>query len=150
MQPLLVDPGSQDRLRARQLHEVIDAGRFAGVLQQQRLRDVTGLVEHRDQVGEVVLVLRVGPTDAAKGRTEQTRAHDHDRRVDLGDQALVGVRVALFDDARYRAVLRVHDASVTRRVLDLGRQDRQRGLGPVSYTHLDVYKRQYFRRMISF
>jgi hypothetical protein len=43
--------------------------------------------------------------------------------------ALVGVRVALFDDARDRAGLRVHDAPVPRRVLDLGRQDRQRGLG---------------------
>ncbi len=125
VQPLLVDPSAQHRLGAGQLHQVIDAGRFGGVLQQQRLRDVAGLVQHGDEVGQVVLVLGVLSTDAAQRRAEQARAHDHDRRVDLGDQPLVGTRVALLDDARDPAVLRVHDASVARRVLDLGGQDGQ-------------------------
>ena len=128
VEPAFVDPSAQHRLGAGQLHEVVDAGRFAGVLEQQCLRDVTGFVQDRDEVGQVVLVLRVVPPDTAQRRAEQARAHHHDRRVDLGDQPLVGARVALFDDPRDRAVLRVHDAPVARRVVRLGGQDGQRRL----------------------
>ena len=65
-----------------------------------------------DDVGEVVLALRVlGAEPAQRGR-EQPAAEAVDRRVHLVDRELVGRGVGLLDDAVDAAVRVAHDAAV--------------------------------------
>ena len=77
-----VDPeglGERVRLRARHRHAVGH--------------------RERDDVGEVVLALRVVVRELREPGLELRRGHDHDAGVRLADRLLGGARVFLFDDA---------------------------------------------------
>ena len=54
-------------------------------------------------VGEVVLALGVDGGEVAQRRAEQVAAERVHARVELGDRALVGGRVALLDDPQHPA-----------------------------------------------
>ena len=68
--PALVDPVPQLGLGHRQLRPVVDPGRLHGVGHGDGLHRVPGLVEHADDVGEVVLALGVGRAHPAERRRQ--------------------------------------------------------------------------------
>ena len=91
--------------------------------------DVAGGAQHPDDVGEVVLALRVLGVEAPQGGGQQAAPEAVDRRVDLGDLELGVVGVGLLHDAVDAAAGVAHDAPVSGRVVELGGEDGGRGVG---------------------
>src|SRR3954447_18478188 len=81
------------------------------VLGRDRDHRVTGLAQHGDGVGQVVLALRVLGAQAPQCRREQAAAEAVDRRVDLGQVELVCSGVGPFDDAVHPTLGIAHDAA---------------------------------------
>ena len=80
------------------------------------------LVENVDEIGEVVLILRVLSADHAQSSPQQTAAHHHDRGVDFVNLTL-GLRgVSLFSDLGDFSVTAVDNPAVARGLIDHGRQ----------------------------
>src|SRR5581483_4545755 len=84
---------------------------------------------HLDDVGQVVLALVVLRREPAQRRREHAAAEAVDRRVPLGDGALVGRGVALFDHAHDVAVLAADDAAVAGGVVGVRGEHRARRTG---------------------
>ena len=100
--PAPVDAAAQHRLRVGELHPIVHAHCFGGVVRRNRDHLVTRGPEHLDRVGEVVLALRVLRAQPAQRGREQVAAEAVDRRVDLVDLALLDVGVGVLDDATRR------------------------------------------------
>ncbi|CAB4780078.1 unannotated protein [freshwater metagenome] len=88
---------------------------------------MTTLVENVDEIGEVVLVLRVLSTDHAKTSPQQTAAHHHDRGVDFVNLAFRFRGVSLFNNLGHFAVAAIDNPAVARGVVDHGRQHGEGG-----------------------
>ncbi len=84
-------------------------------------------MQHRHDVGEVVLALAVLGAQPAERRREQIAAEAVDRGVDLVDLELLGRGVTLLDDASDVAVAIATDASVARGIGEARREQRGRG-----------------------
>ena len=79
-----------------------------------------------DDVGEVVLALRVVGGELAQRGPEQVATERVDARADLVDVEFVGRGVAVFDDPLRLAVVLADDAAVAGRVVDDAREQRGR------------------------
>ena len=79
---------------------------------------------HRDDVGQVVLALRVVVAQAAEPALERRGGRGHHAGVDLADLALRRRRVLVLDDALHRVAI-AHDAPVAAGVGQLDGQQRQ-------------------------
>ena len=73
----------------------------------------------RDDVGQVVLALRVVVPERASHVRQLRGRRGHDAGVDLADRALARRRVLLLDDLPHRAARIAHDAAVAGRVVEL-------------------------------
>ena len=91
--------------------------------------EVPGGAQHADHVGQVVLALPVLGLEPPQRRREEPATEAVDRRVHLGDGELGVVGVGLLDDAIDDAVGVADDAPVPRGVVELGGEDRRRGVG---------------------
>ena len=75
-----------------------------------------------DQVGQVVLALRVCGPDLLSAAKQRLEVESVDAAVDLADLALRRRRVLVLDDRRNRAI-RPDDAAVAVRLVELRRQN---------------------------
>src|SRR5262245_20574715 len=105
--PGAVDARAQRGLGLRQLLAIVDAGDVAEVGLDRR--DADALRGARDDVGQVVLALRVGGAETQHGLAEEVRRPAVDTRVDLRDGLLVRRRVLLLDHADHVAALVAQD-----------------------------------------
>ncbi len=80
---------------------------------------------HRDDVGQVVLALRVVVLQVAEITAQRPRIEGDETGVDLVHAPLVVGRVLVLDDARDGAALVAQHAAVARRVVDQRRQQRE-------------------------
>ena len=90
---------------------------------------MTRAPQHLDHIGEVVLALRVLGAHASQRRREERAPEAVDRRVHLADRELVRIAVGLLDDALNAAARVAHDAPVAGGVVELGGEQRGRGVG---------------------
>ena len=105
-----VDPPAQRRLGLGQLLAIVDA---ADVLEGGfDRRDADAARRARDDVGQVVLALRVAGAEPERRLAEEIGRPAVDAGVDLGDRTLVGRRVLLLDDADHVPALVAQDAAV--------------------------------------
>ena len=116
--PPVVDPGAQLGFGDGELGPVVDLRHLHRVVDLDAVDHVTGLPQHRDDVGEVVLALGVLGNEPAQRRREETAPEAVDRRVDLVDRKLVGRGVELLDDPLDAAARIAHDPSVAGGVVE--------------------------------
>ena len=98
--PPLVYPSPQHGLGRRQLAAVVDPAGLDGLGDHHRDDGVAGVVQHRDDVGQVVLALSVVRAEAAQGRGQHRPAKGVDGGAHLVDGPLLVGGVSLLDDAR--------------------------------------------------
>src|SRR2546425_5995579 len=110
-------------LERRELGLGIDAGDFHRVIHLDRSHAHAFLDRQRDDVGEVILLLRVAVADLADPSIEEPGIERHESGIDLPDRALRARGVLLLRDALYAAARVAHDASVTLRVAHFRRHD---------------------------
>ena len=129
-QPALVGAAPQLGLGPGELHPVVDALGLGRVVRHHALDPVAGVVQHPDDVGQVVLALGVLGAEPAQGGGEHAAAEAVDRRVDLVDGALVLGGVGLLDHPVHPVVGAADDAAVAGRVVEPGGQHGAGRLGP--------------------
>src|SRR5687768_17329290 len=78
-----------------------------------------------DQIGEVILLLRVAVVDLLQPGAEAPRAQGIEAGVDLSDRAFGGRGVAGLHDALDAPAAVAHDAPVRRGVVEIRRQNRE-------------------------
>ena len=122
----------QPAFETRQLGRAVDA-QHLGLVDRLGRADFD-VVGHRvrDDVGQVVLALRVGVRQLGQPLLEPRGRRGHDAGVDLGDLALQRRRVLLFDDGPHQAnavgvagLDVAHDAAVAERVGQIDGQQRE-------------------------
>ena len=102
--------------------------RFDGVFDLDAAEHVAGLAQHADDVGEVVLALRVlGLRRRSAGASRPRRKQKIDGFTSSIASSFGGV--GLLDDALDVAVGVAHDAPVARGVVDAGGEHGGRGVG---------------------
>jgi hypothetical protein len=112
----LGEPALHDALDVRELRAVVDAARVALVGRDDRV-DRHAVGDRRaDDVGQVVLVLRVVRRQLRDPRGEQGGRRREHAGVDLVDRALGGRGIAFLDDALHAARAVAHDAAEARRI----------------------------------
>lgn len=79
-----------------------------------------------DNVSQVLLALGVAPPDAGQRGKQKGSLQAVDAAVHLAYGSLARGGVALFDDAGDMALIVPHDAAVTRRIIQVCRQHRER------------------------
>src|SRR5450432_1573775 len=121
--PAAVDARAHGRLGVGELLAVIDArdvarvGLYSGDADRAR--------GDGDDVGQVVLALRVLGDEPGRRLSQEVRGRGVDAGVDLGERALVGRRVLLLDDTYDVAARVTHDAPVARGVGRRRRDERE-------------------------
>ena len=118
-----VDAPAQRRLGLGELLAIVDAAHvLEGGLDR---RDADAARRARDDVGQIILALRVARAETERRLAEEVGRPAVDPRVDLGDGALVGRRVLLLDDADHVPALVAQDAAVAGGVGRRRRDQRQ-------------------------
>ena len=121
----LVGPLAQARLGGGQLRPVVHAPRLARVLGDDADHPVAGLGQHLDDVGQVVLPLRVVRVHHAQRRGQEAPAEAEDPGVDLVDRELVGGGVGLLHDPGDAVIVAdPHDPAVAGGVVEHRGEDR--------------------------
>ena len=116
----------QRTLRLGELDLVVDAEHL-GDRRRSEWRDLDLVLHrHRDDVGQVVLALRIGIAQLGEPTAQALDRHRHDAGVALADLALAGVRVLLFDDPQYFATRIAHDAAVSGGIGELDGEQSER------------------------
>src|SRR5438270_11849085 len=133
--PPVVDALAEHGLGRRQLGPVVDARRLQRVVGDHRHDLVAGVVEHGDDVGQVVLARLVLGAEAAEGRGKEAAPEAVDRGVDLFDRTLIFRGEGVLDDAAHPLVLVVEDALVAARLRQPGRQHCACGVGLAVLAH---------------
>ena len=105
----------------------VDAEGFDRIAGDDGAYAPAALSQHRDQVGEVVLALRVRVRQIAEIVEKVLAVEDVDAGIHFVDSFLFGRRILRFHDLRH-AIRIAHDAAVHRRVVELHREKRQRVL----------------------
>ena len=117
------------RLDLRELHAVVDAEHLGDRRRHQRLDRHLRRDRHLDDVGQVVLALRVRVAQLPEPLAQQARRHRHHARVALADRELRGTRVLLLDDLQHPPARVAHDAPVAGGIREL---DRRAGSSPAA------------------
>ncbi len=110
-------------LQFGQLDPAVDPFRLPLAVRMDRVDRALIRNGQTDDVGEVVLALRVVVGDSAEPALERRSRGDQDAGVHLTDRALFGRRVFVFDDADHASVA-AHDAAIAGRIAHLDRQQR--------------------------
>ncbi len=114
------------RLHLGQLQAVVDAEHLGNGRRHQRTHGDLLLHGHLDDIGQVVLALRVRIAQLAEPLAQQLRGHRHHAGVALADRELLPVRVLLLDDLLHAAALVAHDATVAGGIGKLDSQQAHR------------------------
>src|SRR5438132_875244 len=114
-------PGRSRANGPTERRRIVAAGHF-GLLRLDRDRAAPG-----DDVGEIVLALRIAPSEPAKRREQEPRIREINAGVHLGDLPLLEGGVLLLHDPRYRPVGPTQDAAVPLGVA--GPASEQRDIG---------------------
>ncbi len=125
-EPSIVRALTQHRFGSRELPSIVHSLRLFVLVGHDRDDRVTGVVQHLDDVGQVVLPLVVLGSDPAERGREHAAPEAVDRRVPFGDREHVCGGVTLLDDTDHVVVLAAHDAAVSGGVGGLRGQDRAR------------------------
>src|SRR6266850_1301469 len=112
-------------LERRELGFGIDARDFHRIVHPDADHGHALLHRQRDEIGEVVLLLRIAIVDLAEPAAEPLAVQGHEAGVDLADRALGARRVLLLDDALHRAARVAHDAPVAPGIVYFRGHDRQ-------------------------
>src|SRR5439155_8487162 len=107
-------------LERRELGLRIDARDFHRVIHLHGGHARAFLDRQRDDVGEVILLLRVAVADLAEPAVEAPGIERHESGIDFPDRALRARGVLLLRDALHVAARVAHDAPVAFRFVDLG------------------------------
>ena len=126
--PPLVDAIAQLGFGHGQLGSVVDPGHLHRVPHDQRGNPVASLVEHLDDVREVVLALDVGRAQTSQGGREHAAPEAVDRGVDLVDGALLVGGVDVLDHPGHGVVPSSDHSSVARRITQDGSEQRGGGV----------------------
>ncbi len=111
---------------AGQLHLVVDALGLPEVLDDVGAHRDAAAPGHGDDVGEVLLALRVVGADLGERRPQQRRVEGVDAAVDLADGPLLVGRVLLLDDGGDRPGVVAQEPAVAGRVIHRRGDDRHR------------------------
>src|SRR5207253_9181493 len=103
---LRVAPFPQLRRAPGELRPIVDAGHF-GLLRLDRDRAAPG-----DDVGEIVLALRIAPSEPAKRREQEPRIREINAGVHLCDLPLLRRGVLLLHDLTHRPVRPTQAATI--------------------------------------
>ena len=87
---------------------------------------------HRDDVGEVILALRVAVTELPKPALEELGFHRQHAGIAFADPALARAGIVLFDHAQYLALGVAHDSAITGGVGKL-RREQAHALGACEF-----------------
>src|SRR5450759_3491919 len=107
----------------RELSPRVDAEDFFGAIDGVRSHPAPRPPVDSDQVGEVILLLRIVRGHLAERREQRLEVERVDARVDLSDLSLAGRRVPLLDDAEDLVAI-ADDPAVAERVVHDGGQHR--------------------------
>jgi len=110
--PALDDPTVELGPEPRQLHPVVDALGLPKVLDQVRADQQAFVLDDAQNVGEVLLALRIVRADLCQGLAQDCRVEGIEPGVDLADLELRVGGVLLLDDADNRAVRRAENAAI--------------------------------------
>ena len=86
---------AQRRFQLSQLHLVVHAQHLRFGRRNDRVHFHAGAHGHHDDVGQIVLALRVVVLQRGEPVAQRAGRRDHQARVDFADRALLGVRVLL-------------------------------------------------------
>ena len=130
----LADPAVELTTDGRQLHAVVDALGLPEVVEHVGAHRVVAGPGDGDDVGEVLLALRVVGADVGQRVAQHVGVEGVDAGVDLGERALGVGGVLVLDDLLDPPAVAAHDPAVARRVGEVGGDDRHRtaalGVGP--------------------
>ena len=99
-----------------ELHLAIDAKHFPLAFRLGGAHRQASFDRQCDDVGQVILTLRIVVLQAAQPVGEMRRRHGHDTGIDLANGLLLRTGILLFDDALHLAGRVTHDATVARRI----------------------------------
>jgi hypothetical protein len=116
---------AHDGVHLGELCAAVDAPQLVGGLETERLDHPAVGAQDADEIGQVVLPLRVLRRDAVKRREQRRQVEGIDAAVDLGDRALGRGRVLLLDDPGDSALVS-DDAAIAEGGGDVRRQHRGR------------------------
>ena len=121
-------PGTVMGLDFGELQLVVDAEDFGHRRRNQRGDRHLVAHRHRNDIGEVVLALRIAVLEFAEPAAQPLHRHRHDTGVALSDLAFARGGILLLDNAADFAARIAHDATVARRILEHDREQAH-GLG---------------------
>jgi hypothetical protein len=124
--PRRVDAVAQEGGSVGKLHPIVYAHHLVRIVTQRGGHDVAVSGEQADDVGEVLLALRVVGCEATEAVREAGSRECVHAGVDLVNATLLLRCVLLLDDRRDRAVTPPVDAPVAGRIREPGGQDRGR------------------------
>ena len=101
----------------------------SGFVAEQGLDVILRLHRRRDHVGEVILALRVVPTEPEKPLAQAAGRRRHEPGIHLPGGELFGVRILVLDDGPDLAAGIAHDAPIAGGILEIDREHRERAAG---------------------
>jgi hypothetical protein len=122
---------AEDATQVREIGAAVHAAQLVRTLEQQRFDAEIATAIDADEIGEVVLALRVVRRERIERLEERRRRKRVDAAVDLADRALLARRVALFDNAHDLSGSIADDASVAVRIVELDGEHGRRGASRV-------------------
>ncbi len=108
--------GTQRTFELCELHFVVDAEHFRLRRRNHRIHLETCAHGHDDDVGKVILALRVVVLQVGQPFAQRRRRHRHESGIDLANGAFFSVRILLLDDAHDIAGVVANDAAVPGRI----------------------------------
>ena len=117
---------SQNCRHVRQLLAAVHSEHFSRISHDHRLDGQSARAIGLDQVGEVILALRVRRPEPAQGREQRLEIERVDAAVDFADLALLRRGVLVLDDG-HQLIAAADDPPVARRVLQHGGHHRRGG-----------------------